>query len=396
VPNYTTDNIPGTFQIQDLRKQGNRVEATVQHGNRTHQVFFESDDIDLAPAREALVALSLYPCMKTGSDLEVNGGISARVLQSISHIMDVYHCWYPLFQHINLCNVQAVPTEIGKAKRVALFFSGGLDCWYSLLKHQSEITDLVYIWGWEVHHEDRSLFEKDLNFLRRISESYSKHLVVIRTNLREFTETYIPWHWMYGTVMAAVAQMVSGEISKVYISSGDWYSSIMPAGSHVLVDPHWSTENLEIIHDSLEVTRLGKALLVGQDPLALQTLRVCWEHPGGVLNCGRCEKCLRTMVNLQVVGALDRCTTFALPLDLKRLSKMTFFYPSALAYVEENVRSLQQQPHNRRLYQVLRWALVRFYFFDYLRKRYPLIHSMLLRLKNTIRGIRPRRVYHDH
>jgi hypothetical protein len=58
----TTD----TFQIRTMRKQENRIEASVQRGEQIHQVFFESDDFDLSPRWETMVALALFPCMKTG------------------------------------------------------------------------------------------------------------------------------------------------------------------------------------------------------------------------------------------------------------------------------------------------------------------------------------------
>ncbi|MEI2745734.1 MAG: hypothetical protein V9G22_09965 [Ottowia sp.] len=48
-------------------------------------------------------------------------------------------------------------------------------------------------------------------------------------------------------------------------------------------------------------------------PEGLAALQVCFTHdplPPGVANCGRCEKCLRTRLNLLVAGALDRATTF--------------------------------------------------------------------------------------
>ena len=134
-----------SFIIQDIHKAGKRVETTFRFGAQTHQVFVESDDFDLVPKREMAVALSLYAGMLNNADLEINGSISPRVLAAIPHIQDFYHCWEPSFKHITLRNVQAGAPAGERAKRVALFFSGGLDCWYSLLKSQAEITDIIYI-----------------------------------------------------------------------------------------------------------------------------------------------------------------------------------------------------------------------------------------------------------
>jgi hypothetical protein len=56
----------------------------------------------------------------------------------------------------------------------------------------------------------------------------------------------------------------------------------------------------------------------GRQPEVLRHLRVCHVSPGDVYNCGRCEKCLRTMVALRVTG-LDRWASSFPPLDLGRL-----------------------------------------------------------------------------
>jgi hypothetical protein len=383
----TTD----TFQIRTMRKQENRIEASVQRGEQIHQVFFESDDFDLSPRWETMVALALFPCMKTGCDLQVNGGLSPRVLGAIPHIQEVHQCWYPAYRRIQLGNVQPLPVPPVNARRVSLFFSGGLDCWYSLLKHQSEITDLVFVWGLDIPLDNQVLYEKALASVQKVAQGFDKHLIVIRTNLRQFTDSYINWNKIHGTGLAGIAQMLAGEVCKVYIAGGHSYKATVPAGSHVLVDPYWSTESMEIIYDGMELSRVGKAQVVGLNELAMQTLRVCWANLDNDYNCGRCEKCLRTMVNLQIAGALERCTVFAVPLSLKRLSKLTFFDQGDLIYLEENTRAAQKQPHNRKLFRTLQRVLNRFYLLDFLRKvrsNYPHLLPNLSGVKKRLRRVR--------
>ena len=380
----------GTFQVLAIGRHGKRVEASIQHGEKNHQVFFESEDFVLIPSRETAAALCLYPCMITGSDLEVNGGIDAQVLANIPRIQDFYHCWDASFQHITLRNVQALPPSGKKPPRVALFFSGGIDCWYALLKSQAEITDLVYVWGLDIALNNQVLHEKALASIQGVAEAFGKNLVVLRTNLREFTDAYVPYNKMYGTMLAGLAHLLAAEIGKVYIAGGEWYTTMVASGSHAMTDEKWSSENLEIIYDGLELSRLNKTRLVGQNDLAMHTLRVCWRNLNNDYNCGRCEKCLRTMVNLQIAGVLDRCTTFAVPLSLKRVAKLTFFDQGDLIYLEENTRAAQKQPHNRKLFRALRRALNRFYYFDFLRRmqeNYPRLLPDLTLLKKVLRRL---------
>ena len=382
----------GTIHLGDLQKQGNRIELSVQYGTQTHPIFFESDDFDLVPNREAKIAFALCSCMVTGSPLEVNGSISVRLLDAIPHIQDVFSCWYPHYQHIQLASVlPKTANKQGTRGRTALFFSGGLDCWYSLIKHKEEITDLIFIWGYDIPLENTCLFEKTLSSQQKVARGMDKHLIVIRTNMRSFTDQFVRWNNIFGTGLAGIAHLLSPEIGKIYLAGGQSYKRIWPAGSHLLVDPYWSSEDIEIIYDAAELSRVEKARVVGENDLAMQTLRVCWANPDNDYNCGRCEKCLRTMVNLQVAGALERCTTFAVPLSLERISKLTFFDQGDLNYLEENTRTAQKQPHNRKLFRALRRALNRFSLLHFLRRirgNYPTLFPNMNRIKKSLRRVR--------
>ena len=74
-----------------------------------------------------------------------------------------------------------------------------------------------------------------------------------------------------------------------------------------------------MIHDASDVTRSEKIASISRNPIAMRTLRVCWENRNGAYNCGQCEKCLRTLVALRLAGALDRCSTFPSSVNLTHL-----------------------------------------------------------------------------
>jgi len=71
----------------------------------------------------------------------------------------------------------------------------------------------------------------------------------------------------------------------------------------------------------------------------MRWLRVCWQNKELAYNCGRCEKCLRTMIALHLAGALSRCRTFNRPIDVQRVHYLRFgdsmyFWPELLAELE--------------------------------------------------------------
>jgi hypothetical protein len=71
-------------------------------------------------------------------------------------------------------------------------------------------------------------------------------------------------------------------------------------------------------------------------PAALECLRVCWKNPDSAYNCGKCPKCLRTMVTLRLVGCLDECAPlFDEPLSLKRVATMSHYDDNSRAFAKE-------------------------------------------------------------
>jgi hypothetical protein len=84
-------------------------------------------------------------------------------------------------------------------------------------------------------------------------------------------------------------------------------------GAHPMLDGHYSTGAVRVHHVQSLVTRTEKLGLIADWEPAYGTLQVChgeWVKSPELPNCGRCEKCVRTMVALTVWGALPRFTSF--------------------------------------------------------------------------------------
>jgi hypothetical protein len=67
------------------------------------------------------------------------------------------------------------------------------------------------------------------------------------------------------------------------------------------------------VHYSVALSRLAKVRLIAKWDVALKHLRTCNisnEYISGALNCGECEKCLRTKLSLMALGMLERTTAF--------------------------------------------------------------------------------------
>jgi hypothetical protein len=67
-------------------------------------------------------------------------------------------------------------------------------------------------------------------------------------------------------------------------------------------------------------------------------LRVCAPTPEGALaNCGRCEKCVRTMVALDMLGALPLHTSFPSRLERRTVRACWYDVASDFAFAREMI-----------------------------------------------------------
>jgi hypothetical protein len=141
-----------------------------------------------------------------------------------------------------------------------------------------------------------------------------------------------------------VALLLSPRFAKVYVPASQTYAQLFPLAPHPVLDPLWSNDTTAIVLDGCEASRIDKARRIAGCELALASLRVCYENRAGAYNCGRCEKCLRTMLNLYIAGALARCPTFDRPLTPAAIvaSACPPEGRSARAFLVENLQGLAQ------------------------------------------------------
>ena len=106
-------------------------------------------------------------------------------------------------------------------------------------------------------------------------------------------------------------------------------------GSHPRTDPLFSTRHTSIVHYGSEFDRFERTAYLAGAETAMRYLRVCWESSIGA-NCGECEKCVRTMAAMEVLGILDQCSTF--PANAFSLRKLENIYSGALGVYYQNLR----------------------------------------------------------
>jgi hypothetical protein len=112
------------------------------------------------------------------------------------------------------------------------------------------------------------------------------------------------------------------------------------------------------MHDGCEANRVDKSAKIAESTIALSNLRVCWKNPDGDYNCGQCEKCQRTMINLLAVGALENCNAFDSGLDLHKIAQLPLHRkPKAATLMRQNLKALEYKDRAPDVQEAIRHAL---------------------------------------
>jgi hypothetical protein len=271
--------------------------------------------------------------MRMGQPLEIPGAVSPRILERMNQIQGYFRRVDPKLVNIPVvaqCRNEDQEWRHG-SKRTALFFSLGVDSFYTLLRdhvrtgdaHEA-ISDLIVVRGFDVALGERNtrFFGQVLENCELVAMELNKNLVPVATNLREFGDRFMEWNLYFGSALASVALILERMFNRVHIASSGYPESIQGiAGSDLFLDPLWSTERSIFVHSDPSVKRIDKIRFISQFPLAMKTLRVCYSNPNNEYNCGRCEKCLRTMILLDICESLGKCLTLPHRINLRLLSE---------------------------------------------------------------------------
>ncbi|HVD39057.1 MAG TPA: polysaccharide pyruvyl transferase family protein [Solirubrobacterales bacterium] len=309
-------------EITSLRTAPGELSFDARIGERTTEVWMRTES-PLTPTADAALATAVMPAMRHGGRLRMSDPVSPRMLRGQRRHQAIQRAWSfdwiapePL-QEVEVEAPTRQPRSPSATGRVAAFFSGGIDSWATVLTNP-DVTDLIFVRGfdlaWEGPHA--GLADEVEGHLREAASALGLPLHVVSTNLRAMSDPQIGWGLYYGNAAAAVALFLAPLFDRVLIASPSDYEVQGRWGAVWTVSSLWSSEDLEIDEDGGSRSRIERLERLVESPAACRSLRVCWENPGGAYNCGRCGKCLHTLVALEAIGARERVTTFPSGLDL--------------------------------------------------------------------------------
>jgi hypothetical protein len=345
--------------IVDVQSQDPSIlQSTITGDGGTYYIYVRPDEV--ATARmpgNAWLCAALLPAMRIRAALELNSAVSESLMSGCRDIQRTLSQWNWDLDVVPV-EAESITPDNSRAGGVGCFFSGGVDSSWTVIR-RPDITHLITVLGFDISLDSKSLVERVVYENQKVASELGKELIVVETNLREWSNRHVGWEQYHGAALAFIAHALSGTVGRVYIPSSHYMDFRIKWGSHPFIDPLWSSEDLQIVHDGATYTRVEKIVALARDRRALRWLRVCFENPGDAYNCGRCNKCTRNMIVLHALGVLAECPTFPNELDSERVARLQATNEDTLNISKQILSFLEETGSDPDIKRALRTAVRR-------------------------------------
>jgi len=341
-----------------LKTKGDRTRVTAtivwEDSDRpAHELYFETTlpfakGVSCNP--HAFLTACIMPAMRHGEKrIAMDAEICPELRTGLRTAMGWIFHWFGGAHHVVSieAKVRASLPEPRTPARAGVFLSGGIDSLSTLranrldfpLEHPGSFRDGLLIHGIEKGKTPQQ-FQQAFAAVSNIAQDAGIDVIPVYTNIRDLDDDSAFWgHEFQGAALSAVAHAFSRRLTAISIPATYDLRGLIPYGSHPLLDPQYSSADLQIRHDGVLLSRLDKTKLIADWDLALQNIRVCNRPKAithGALNCGVCEKCLRTKLALLALGKLEQAGAFpaSAPSISQLLSTVTIGNTAARQYQE--------------------------------------------------------------
>jgi hypothetical protein len=252
---------------------------------------------------------ALFTLMAARTDLVVHGEVSPSLLRNLEEYQAMWVCWAPAQYHrVDVRGESEREQRGAPGGHAVAAFSGGVDSCFTAWRHtrgecgrlKRDLRAALMVHGFDIPLGEPETFARAFERSRIILTSVGVPLIPMATNLRELPGD---WDHVFGIAGASCLMMLQGAYSAgLFGSSEPYHMQIFPWGSTPMSDWLLSSDSFQFVHDGAAFTRVEKLQALTSWPEACRHLRVCWQGERKDRNCGRCEKCIRTILAFRAVG----------------------------------------------------------------------------------------------
>jgi len=352
----------GYLHLEVSNKENSGASRRVTHlyeddSSRKIEIFYEFDRI--IPWSENtfldghVFAILLY-AMALGKPLKVHGTLSHIAMRNLEELQLIWQMWKPdIYRRVDIipANIDSMRKSV-KEKAISAF-SGGADAMFTALRHSRVLPDkfryplstALMVHGFDVDIYNHADFKSLVKRVRQFLDYAGLELRTLRTNSREVKIQN--WEYSHGLELAACLHMFSDEFEYGLIgSSGPYLGFVMPWGSNPVTDHLISGTNFSVKYDGGGFFRTDKMAEIIKHPIASRTLKVCYEGIDQSINCGKCEKCVRTQLNFLAAGAKSIPECFESEFDINRINEMKISHLGQLVELRRIARYAEKNNIN--------------------------------------------------
>lgn len=318
---------------------------------------------------DAFLCGSILPGYIHGEErVMVEGDVCPYLVDNLREALFWISAWYPQYSRTESIQIDAgFRSTVNKAVGSALFYSGGVDAAFSLahnrdhipLDHPATISRLILVRGFDIggkkiEKENPAAIEafaRATDQAMIAAQGYDAELITLTTNIRHLDDRSGIWGEIYvAGALSACAHALGNAANLFYISaageplgeSGD----MSHYGTHPLLDPCYSGSAVQIKHYlSHYDSRLDRLRAISNHPILFDSLRVCFNPPADKLNCQQCEKCVRTRLQLEIIGKLDACSSLDNGITETEVERGVITCDSVLCMYQEILDYMQKSSH---------------------------------------------------
>lgn len=302
-----TTRVAGTMQSQS----GKILQVWVQLPTEFEPYLSRSGDA-------WLILMALYGALHR-EDVEIELPVDPLLLRGVRAVAATWAQWYDNI-HIPQVDARRIEeTPRAPLDRAASFFSGGVDSIFTALRHSDppdRAMDAAFTTDCIIrnYHElpVPAIPRNNLRHCQSFADERGKTFIPLSSNAMVFDarvyDRFAPL--THGAILAFLAHILGGGLSRVLVASSVPYGYMMPWGSHPLTDPLFSSTQLQLIHDGCLFGRFEKLAYFPYDEPSLRVLSPCNdvtydEHSSH--NCSRCRKCIHAMTAFDLLGVRPGC-----------------------------------------------------------------------------------------
>ncbi len=293
------------------------------------------------------VIAAIFIALREGRPIHVEGPVTESLLRNLEEFQEAWALWRPSYKCVGITADQILPDQPAQPRRGVIAASGGVDGTFALLRHHSGHAGLrtarpvcaMLVHGFDIPLTRRDAFDRAHRSVAAMTSALGVPLATVRTNWREVAGKH--WLMEYYAALSACLHQFHGLANVGVGGAGDDYAHlVVPFGSNPVTNHLLSGGGFQVHTEGGGFNRTARVRLICDYPEIASKLRVCWEGPITGGNCGRCEKCVRTMLNFmankQEPLCFDRRPTHMQILGLKARN------PVQLSFLREILESARK------------------------------------------------------